>query len=95
MDDGTKAQPTVDAFKAEIARLEGQLQSALRDTKKAKALHLLTVTLNYATWLRDNGAGTTYSTFCDDFGYQPKSGEDRPALYRRVEEVLSIVGFPF
>lgn len=95
MNDEPTTPQTVQTLKAEIARLESQLQAALRVSKQSSALHVLTVALNFATWMVENGAGPTYSTFCDDFGYQAQPGEDRPALYRKVEEVLSSVGFAF
>lgn len=84
-DEPTTAQ-TIQTLKAEIARLEGQRQSALR---------FLTVVLNFATWIVENEAAASYLAFFDDFGYQAQPGEDRPALYRKVEEVLSSVGFAF
>lgn len=88
--DGIKADPSVDDLKAEIDRLNRQLDNALRSARQAKMLHVLATARDYAFWLVDNGAGSTYSTFCDDFGYQAQPGEDRPALYRKLEAIFDV-----
>jgi len=51
--------------------------------------NLLYTAFRFRFWLDDNGAGATYSTFCNDFGYEAKEGEDRPKLY---EDTLTIIG---
>ena len=48
----------------------------------SRALELLTLATSYLNWLRTNGMGDTYSTFRDDFGYEAKDGEDRPATHQ-------------
>ena len=74
----------IKGLKKEIERLNLQLDAAERSAKKATFLHVLTVAQSYGKWLIDEGAGSTYSTFCDDFGYQAQPGEDRPSLYRKI-----------
>lgn len=59
------------------------------DELKPKAAHLLDVSARYLSWLIENGAGSTYSTFCNDFGYEPVDGEDRSVLYEKVLNVIS------
>lgn len=53
-------------------------------------LHVVATAYNYASWLINNGAGSTYSTFCDDFGYQAQPGEDRPTLYKKIEAIFDL-----
>jgi hypothetical protein len=64
------------------------LQSLQHRIKQGQALHVMSVALRYTMWMRNEGIGDTYSTFCDDFGYQPEDGEDRPALYVKVQDVI-------
>ena len=33
-------------------------------------IKILKIAYEYAVWLKENGAGSTLSTFIDDFGYQ-------------------------
>lgn len=56
------------------------------------AVRLLKTAADYAEWLHSNGAGDTYSTFCDDFGYEPQPGEDRPATHAAVIAILHGAG---
>lgn len=43
--------------------------------------HLLNVAARYTAWLNKNGAGSTYSTFCDDFGYEAVDNEDLSLIH--------------
>lgn len=86
--DGIKADPSVAVLKAEIERLNRQLDTALHSTRQAKMFHVVATAYNYASWMINNGIGSTYSTFCDDFGYQAQPGEDRPMLYKKIEKIL-------
>ena len=67
-----------------IMKLRSQKQSA----HQAKAINLLILTVSYIQWLRREGMGDTYSTFCDDFRYEPKQGEDRPTAHKNVMSVI-------
>ncbi len=53
------------------------------------AVHLLEVAFRFECWCMENGAGATYSTFTDDFGYPPQEGEDRPALYEKIRAIIA------
>lgn len=53
------------------------------------AMHLLDTASRFRQWLEENGAGATFSTFCDNFGYESREGEDRARLYNNV---MSIIG---
>ena len=66
-----------------------QHRRKIDDELKPKAAHLLEVSERYLSWLIENGAGSTYSTFCNDFDYVPVDGEDRSALYEKVLNVIS------
>lgn len=59
------------------------------EAKKQQSVHLLRVAADYARWLQEEGAGSTYSTFCDDFGYEAVEGEDRPQLYSQVTGLVA------
>lgn len=67
-----------------------QHRRKIDDELKPKAAHLLDVSARYLSWLIENGAGSTYSTFCNDFGYEPADGEDRPVLYEEVLNLISL-----
>ncbi len=45
---------------------------------------------DFAEWMNEEGAGATYSTFCDDFGYEAIEGEDRPRTYQIVLEIIKL-----
>jgi hypothetical protein len=65
-----------------------QVRTLRRNEARTQALYVLAVALRYALWMAEEGIGDTYSTFCDDFGYQAKEGENRPALYAKVQAVI-------
>lgn len=87
------AQDITERLRAEIARLQAELDRTIATERYRMTAHTLKVAGDFAAWMSTEGAGPTYTTFCDDFGYQPKPGEDRPALYKRVTQVLSAAGF--
>jgi hypothetical protein len=56
---------------------------------------ILKVALAYCVWLDENRAGSTYSTFCDDVGYQlpetlSATGVERNTLFRAVGQLLAL-----
>jgi hypothetical protein len=51
---------------------------------KALKLEILQIAFEYEQWLQQNGAGSTYSTFCDDFKCDVKN---RSFIFKAVEEV--------
>jgi hypothetical protein len=56
---------------------------------------MLKVALAYCVWLDENRAGSTYSTFCNDFGYQLPEELPVPWLQRNtvlgaVEQLLAV-----
>ena len=79
----------IESLKAEIERLNLQLDAAKRSAQQARMLHVLDTANRYARWLVENGAGSSYSTFCDGFGYQAKEGEDRPWLFSEIDDVIT------
>lgn len=59
------------------------------DTARAHyRLHVLDVAHRFATWKAENGAGSSFTTFCDDFGYEAPDGVDRQRLYNYVLDVI-------
>ena len=79
---------TTASIKRRIKRLEMALEAAKRREVRERTLHVLDVAMRYATWMDETGIGDTYSTFCDDFGYEAVDGEDRTQLHRRVIAVI-------
>lgn len=59
----------------------------LKAEKLARAtykLHILKTAWEFETWLEENGVGESFSTFIDEFGYQPQGKESVSALYQDV-----------
>lgn len=51
---------------------------------------ILHTAARYHTWLVQNGAGDTYSTFCDDFGFEePLEGMTRSAFRSAVMVLIN------
>lgn len=61
---------------------------AVSNSVKRARLEILRVALDYERWLQENGAGSTYSTFCDDFGYDGGNYVHRPGLFRGVSAAI-------
>jgi hypothetical protein len=49
------------------------------------ALEVLRTAFEYERWLQREGMGSTYSTFCDDFGYGAES-----RIFELVQQVRKI-----
>lgn len=65
-----------------------EMRSKREEGRQTRALNLLFLATSYLRWLRDNGMGDTYSTFCDDFKYEASEGEDRPATHQDVMSTI-------
>lgn len=78
---------TIEVTKEEYEAI-AEMRSKQDDERQTKALNLLFLATSYLRWLHDNGAGDTYSTFCDDFGYEASEGENRSATH---EDVMSTI----
>lgn len=70
--------------------LETREKKAQEIAKKMLVFRYLQTAWEYALWLDENGAGSTYSTFCDDFEYEGAPGEDRPNTYKMVLDLIEI-----
>jgi hypothetical protein len=46
-------------------------QKATEEAQRQMTQHLLDTATSYCCWLRANGLGSTFSTFCDEYDYQP------------------------
>lgn len=57
--------------------------------KRELSLRRIQTAAEFATWLDENGAVATYSTFCDDFGYDSMTGEDRPETYKIIMNIIN------
>ena len=64
-----------------------------KERKRAAKLLLLDLAYRYSVWLEENGAGSTYSTFCDDFQCAPFKGRDLAyayiALIRNIADIYA------
>lgn len=61
---------TMDLTDSEAALIEEMRVKDAEDRKrKLHVLEVLRTAFEYENWLQKNGMGSTYSTFCDDFGY--------------------------
>lgn len=71
----------VDAIRAHRATEEAQ---------QFMAQHLLDTAASYHRWLRSEGYGSAFSTFCDDYGYQPYDREmSRKPIYDAVSRLIT------
>ena len=52
-------------------------------------IQLLQLTIEYATWMHENGIGDSYSTFCDDFGYDYRCDVMRTKVYHDVRVLMN------
>ena len=64
---------------------------AERKQRKEAALHILKTAYLFERWMQENGVGPSYSTFCDDFGYEAGEDEHRPTTYKRVMLSIELV----
>lgn len=58
-----------------------------REIAEKESAKLIGVAHRFSQWLMETGAGATYSTFCNDFGYQADASEDRSRTYKLVETI--------
>lgn len=70
--------------------LERRKAKEQAEKRELDTRHLLNTAFRFLYWLDENGAGATFSTFCDDFEYEAKEGEDRSRLYKNVMEVIGV-----
>lgn len=70
---------------------EHRLKNQAKQNKRDQDLHILMTAYHYNKWLLDNGAGSTYSTFCDDFKYQGMEGLRRDYVFKKVSEIIACV----
>jgi hypothetical protein len=74
---------TMELTDSEAAHIEEMRQKDQAEKEYRKTtLEILRTAYEYENWLQKNGYGSSYSTFCDDFGY----GADQ-TLYNAVEKV--------
>ena len=66
---------------------ERRAEREAAEKRQAEKLQILKTAYQYEQWLQENGAGSTYSTFCDDFGY---GGEHREFMFKAVNQIRSL-----
>lgn len=72
--------------------LKSREEKALKKQAKELALRRIRTAHGYAIWLENNGAGDTYSTFCDEFGYEATLGENRCETWHTIHKIWNSVG---
>lgn len=79
----------LDLTKEEVAIIN-ELRSEQNRLMRVKEMnsHIIKTAFAFFQWLEKNGAGMTYSTFCDDFGYY---GDNRPCVYAAIQEIALCV----
>ncbi len=79
----------------ELSEKEKALIVELRqkDVRRNQIAKMLKLAHDYHLWMEENQCGTTYSMFCDDFGYHAEDGEDRTATYEAVVELIRTARF--
>ena len=76
-----------------LSEEEKQVILQMREYKKEKErksnyqLHILKTAYEYDAWLKSNGMGDSFSTFCDEFSYD---GENRPQVHRAISDIREI-----
>jgi hypothetical protein len=84
-------QHRMDLAEAEKNIILKRRAQEVEDTARAHYRLLIhDVAHRFAVWKVENGAGSSYSTFCDDFGYD-NPGVDRPRLHKNVLAVIKFV----
>jgi len=79
----------MDLSPEEVAVIDNlRLDKAAKAAWKVRTATLLNVAAAFYAWMQETGSGVTYSTFCDDFGYEAPEGVDRPSLFRQVQSLL-------
>lgn len=69
----------------DIRRVESE-----RKRKVTLSIHLLSTAAQYAKFMRDEGYGDTYSTFCDNFGYEGENELSRSTVHKLVMEIIGL-----
>lgn len=78
----------------ELTESEAQVITDIRRVESEKrrkmdlSIHLLSTAVHCAVFMRDEGYGDTYSTFCDNFGYEGEEKISRPAIHKLVMEII-------
>lgn len=72
-----------------ILRLRAAEERERRD--RALALRRIKAAYDFAQWMETEGHGPSYSTFCDDFGYEAGPDEPRPRTYEIVMDIIELV----
>lgn len=75
----------------EAAAVEAiRAHSARESMRNFMAQHILDTAADYYRWMRADGYGSTFSTFCDDYDYQPPDPEmSRKPIYDVVVRLIA------
>lgn len=82
---------TMQLTERESAIIEEHRKRAVEKIRQQRLqLKLLKIAADFEEWKQENGAGATYSTFCNDFGYEASEGEDRPRIYESAVSLIEL-----
>lgn len=80
--------PTMELTESErLVILERRRAQKKAEEDREKRPHLLETAFKYEKWLQENQAGSTFSTFCDEFGYD---GPKRDVIFGQVRELREL-----
>lgn len=68
-------------------------QKAAEEAKYRLAQHILDTAASYYRWLTENGRGSTFSTFCNEYEYEPLDPEmSRKPIYDAALRLIKSAG---
>jgi len=68
--------------------LKMRYEKERQERKEVLSLKYLKLAAEYLAFLQNEGAGSTFTTFTDDFGYHGEKGENRSKTYEVVLEII-------
>ena len=70
--------------------IEHRQAKEVRESRKRYALFVLETAHKYEKWLQETGNGSTYSTFCNDFGFGGWGEISRNDTFNTVEDLREL-----
>jgi hypothetical protein len=84
--EGIVSAQTISLSKDELEIIQKRRDEKAKAEFKIKyRIKALETARNYDVWLRENGRGSSYSTFVNEFGYED---DDSSFMYKVVKEIL-------
>jgi len=85
---------SVNELQIAIDAIHDRREALAVETRRARLrMEVLRCAYEFEKWSQESGLGLTYSTFCDDFGYEPLPDTQdifsRRSIYDRVKHIRS------